>query len=88
MLDLETSLTQLRCPETGATLERIDGESLEALNAEVTDEGLQDISGAPVEEKLDGALRPEGADVVYPVRGGVPNFLLEDRIPLPESLRE
>lgn len=88
MLDLETSLAELRCPETGAALERVDGETLEALNDAVAEDGLRDISGAPVEQVLDDALRPEDADFVYPVRAGIPNFLLEDRIPLPEPLRE
>lgn len=84
MMDLDESLSMLQCPETGAPLARLDEELLDELNSEIGDGTLRDVSGAPVERTLDAALRPEDADFVYPVRGDIPNFLLEDRIPLSE----
>lgn len=85
MIDLDESLSMLRCPETGAALERIDETSLARLNEQIGAGRLCDLSGAPVERRLEDALRPEQRDFVYPVRGGIPNFVLDDRIPLPES---
>lgn len=75
----------LRCPETGAALTALGDENLEELNRGIRADRLRDISGEPVRDELHGALQPEGAEFVYPVRGGVPNFLLEDRILLVDS---
>lgn len=85
MLDLEQSLSLFRCPVTGAPLEPASADSIDELNQKIARGDLRDVSGTPVDDPLEGALRPEGADFVYPVRDGIPNFLIDERLPLADD---
>lgn len=83
MLAVEEMVELFRCPETGARLEVVDDDMLDDLNDAVRAGELSDAAGTPVEVPLDAALRPVDADFVYPVRDEMPNFVVENRIPLP-----
>lgn len=72
----------LRCPETRQQLRELDDSKLGELNEAIRQGELLSEAGSPVEETLEGGLIREDDAVVYPIRGGVPNLLLDDRIPL------
>lgn len=68
------------CPETHQPLSALDKERLNALNEAVRDGTLRDHAGNTVQQIMDAGLLREDGAVVYPIRDGVPNLLLDDRI--------
>ena len=82
MRDLEAFLDIFRCPDSGRPVDLADESLVEQLNAAISAGRLRDYSGTPVDEPIEEALRPAGADYVFPVRGGIPSFILDTRLPL------
>lgn len=75
----------LRCPETRQELRELDDLKLEELNEAIRAGELHNQAGEAIGETLEGGLIREDDAVVYPIRGGVPNLLLDDRIPLQDD---
>ncbi|MGM0555878.1 MAG: Trm112 family protein [Myxococcota bacterium] len=73
-------ITQLRCPETQQPLEFLDDAARAALNDSIEAGELVYEDGRQVDRPLEDALLREDGRYVYPVRDGVPNLLLADRI--------
>ncbi len=82
MASAETLSELLRCPETHQALSPLDASELEELNEAIRNGELTNEAGESVEETLDEGLVREDGTIVYPVRDGVPNLLLNDRIRL------
>lgn len=78
----ETFHESLRCPETGQELSPLGDERLDDLNEAIRSGELTNEAGEPVERTLESALVREDDDVAYPIRDGVPNLLMGDRISL------
>ncbi|QDG53382.1 hypothetical protein FIV42_22340 [Persicimonas caeni] len=75
----------LRCPETRQELRPLDDSKLDELNEAIRAGELHNHAGDEVEQTLDAGLIREDDAVVYPIRDGVPNLLIDDRIPLKDS---
>lgn len=73
-------VSALRCPETRQSLELMGGEQLESLNDAIRAGDLQADGGGDIERPFDAGLVREDGRFIYPVRDGVPNLLLADRI--------
>ncbi|MFB6351064.1 MAG: hypothetical protein ABEN55_15680 [Bradymonadaceae bacterium] len=82
MRDLDAALSIFRCPATGRHVTRVDAATVERLNDAVEQGRLETLDGEPVERPLEAALQPEDTDFAYPVRGGIPDFRLDQRVPL------
>ena len=82
MRNLEANLSLYRCPASGRPVERVDEETLRRLNAAIEDGEIQTFGGEVVERSIEGALRPDGEDFIYPVRDGIPDFSLDGRLPV------
>ncbi len=82
MLDLEASISMFRCPETGCPVDLVDPARLRRLNDAIREGTARTLGDQRVERPLEAALRPDGADFVYPVRDGIPDFTPESRIAL------
>lgn len=80
MVDLEAMLELFQCPQTGQPVERADESTVEQLNRAIDGGELRDFAGNSVRRPIDGALRPRGAEFVYPIRDGIPNFLPGHRL--------
>lgn len=87
MRDLASALAMFRCPATGRPVELIEATTLERLNEAIAGGNLETVRDEIVDEPMEAALRPEEADFVYPVRDGVPDFSLDERIRLDPDLR-
>jgi uncharacterized protein YbaR (Trm112 family) len=77
-------LSRLRCPESRQQLERLPNDRLRELNDAIAEGETLTEDGRPVQRPLDAGLVREDGRYVYPVRDGVPNLLLDDRIPIEE----
>ena len=84
-LDHLRALDQLCCPETRQSLDPADEELCDELNAGIQEGELCDESGEVVDRSIEGALVRSDGEVAYPIRNGIPNLLLDDRIPLEED---
>jgi uncharacterized protein YbaR (Trm112 family) len=82
MAAIDTFSEFLRCPETRQPLRPIDADKLDEFNASIRAGELQNEAGDTIEETLDGALIREDEEIAYPIRDGVPNLLIGDRISL------
>ncbi|AWV88533.1 hypothetical protein [Bradymonas sediminis] len=69
-----------RCPETHQTLSELDDENLRKVNEAVRAGALKNHAGNTVQQIIDGGLLSEDERFIYPVRDGVPNLLIDDRI--------
>jgi uncharacterized protein YbaR (Trm112 family) len=79
-MDLMTRI--YRCPETHQPLEELDETRLSEINEAIRAGELLDHAGATVQQILDAGLMRDDGTCVYPVRDGVPNLLVDDRIAL------
>lgn len=75
-------LSILRCPETRTILVPLDDDYVHRLNRAVAAGSLYNRSGEKVEKPLDGGLMREQADVIYPIRDGIPVLLKDESIPV------
>lgn len=76
----------LACPETKQSLALADDTLLTTLNHRIGSGQLTNRRGNTVTETLDGALVREDRLYCYPVRDDIPIMLIDEAIPLPESL--
>ena len=81
MVDLDAMIDLFQCPQTGQPVEGADEATIEAINRSIGAGELRDFAGNEVRRTIDGALRPRGAEFVYPIRDGIPNFLPGHRLP-------
>lgn len=79
-------LAILVCPETRRPLRVLDAALLARVNDRIRAGALTRRSGARVERPLEEALVREGDDLVYPVEDGIPVLLVEEGIPLGDTL--
>ena len=75
-------VSELRCPETTQRLDFLGADALETLNARIDDGELSADDGRPVTRRLQAALVREDGRYAYPIRDGLPNLLISDRIGL------
>jgi uncharacterized protein YbaR (Trm112 family) len=76
----------LCCPETHQALTVADPSLVERLNGQIATEALRNRGGQPVREKLDGGLVRSDQQYLYPVRHDIPIMLVDEAIPLNQSL--
>lgn len=69
-----------RCPETHQPLRELDAARVSELNEGVRTGALRNHAGEVVQQIIDAGLIREDDLVVYPIRDGVPNLLIDDRI--------
>lgn len=75
-------LKLLVAPGTRQRLVEMPAAELAALNARIAMGGVRNQGGAAVVRPLDGALRPEGARIAFPIQDGIPILLIPEAIPL------
>ncbi|MCC9599337.1 Trm112 family protein [Stieleria sp. JC731] len=85
MID-EKLLKWIRCPITGQSLRLSDAETLATLNQKISSGTLRDRSDQLVAEGLQGGLVNENADVLYPIRSGIPCLVVTSAIDLKSSV--
>lgn len=78
-------LSIICCPETHQTLKFADAPLLESINTQIAAGTLKNRSGAAVTERIDGGLVREDGKYLYPIRRDIPELLVEEGIPLPQS---
>jgi len=81
MLD-EAFVSELICPETRQKLRRADNALIARLNEQIVRGTLKNRNGESVREPLDDGLLREDGKVLYPVRGDIPEILIEEAIEL------
>lgn len=74
-------LDMLRCPESHQRLIPLTARGCKRLNAKIAKGEIKDASGNIVTEPIDDGLVTEDDRWLYPVRAGVPDLHLTDRIP-------
>ena len=84
MLD-EAFVRQLICPETRQKLHRAEDSVIARLNEQIAQGTLKNREGQPVLVRLDGGLAREDGKILYPVRGDIPEMLIEEAIDLTSS---
>ena len=72
----------LRCPQTHGRLLPVTQKWCDKINARIRAGELTDQSGRVVEELIDDGLVTEDDRYLYPIRNGVPNLFVSDRIVL------
>lgn len=75
-------LRALRCPRTHSALRLAAAEELASLNAAIESGRICNVSGQPVDERLDGALLNQDQSLAYPIRFAIPVMLAEEAIAL------
>ena len=78
----------LRCPESHGKLLPVTQKWTDKLNARIAKSELHDFSGKLVQEPVDDGLLTEDAQYLYPIRNGVVNLFLSDRIVLQPENRQ
>ena len=85
-LDLDL-LKILCCPETHQALALAEAAVLDKVNERLTAGRLQNRAGRPLREKIeDGLVRTDGR-YLYPMRRNIPILLVDEAIPLDQSIR-
>lgn len=80
MVHLKSMTRTYRCPETHQALSELDADTLRKVNEAVRTGELKNHAGAMVQQIIDAGLLSEDETYIYPIRDGVPNLLLDDRI--------
>lgn len=74
-------VSMLVCPEEkGQKLALVGGERLEGLNRRIGGGGLKNRGGNPVTDPLEEGLLREDGKVIYAVRKGIPDLIVDDGI--------
>lgn len=84
MTDDAELLDLLRCPETHGRLLPVTRKWIDRLNSRIEAEELRDGSGELVSEPIEDGLVTDDERYLYPIRDGVPNLFMSDRIILKE----
>jgi uncharacterized protein YbaR (Trm112 family) len=74
-------LAILVSPDTHRPVRPLAPSELASLNARIAGGQVKNRAGNQVTEPLEEGLRPDGEQVVYPVRTGIPNMLTGEGIP-------
>ena len=72
----------LVCPETKQALTLAPIDVLAALNAQIASCSVTNRRGQSLTEPLEALLIREDRQVGYPVRGSIPELLIDEAIPL------
>lgn len=80
MPGIQLMVRTFRCPETHQPLRELDVAQVSALNESVRSGELRNHAGGIVQQIIDAGLIREDGQIVYPIRDGVPNLLIDDRI--------
>jgi len=76
-------VSMLVCPvEKGQKLALVTEDRLKELNRRIAAGGLKNRGGNVVEEPLEEGLLREDGKVIYAVRKGIPDLIVDDGIPL------
>jgi len=79
-------LAILCCPETKLEVSLADDVLIEKLNDAVSRGTLKNKGKKPVTELLDGGLIRADGKILYPIREDIPVMLIEEGIPLDETV--
>ena len=72
----------LACPESMQPLRMATPEELEQLNARARDGAVLNRGGKPLKGPLSEALVRQDAQVLYPIRDGIPVLLVDEGVEL------
>jgi uncharacterized protein YbaR (Trm112 family) len=75
----------LICPETRQKLRLADSTLITQLNDQISRGLLKNCSGQPVREQLNSGLIREDNKILYPIRGAIPDMLIEETIELAQG---
>jgi uncharacterized protein YbaR (Trm112 family) len=75
----------LVCPTTKQKVAPASPEVVLQINGEIERGGLRDVGGEVVAERVDGLLLRDDGSVAYPVRGDIPEMLVERGISMDAS---
>jgi uncharacterized protein YbaR (Trm112 family) len=81
MID-EELLEILCCPETRQSLALAAPEVLERVNAAIAAGRQRKVGGETVAEPIEAGLVRADGKVLYPIREGIPELLIEEGLPL------
>ena len=76
-------LSILRTPDSKRPLAPMEPAALTALNQAIAAGQVRDRGGEVVAEPLEAALEAQGEAVVYPIRDGIPDLLVERALDWP-----
>jgi uncharacterized protein YbaR (Trm112 family) len=72
----------LCCPETHQELSQADSALVGRVNEQIAAGTLTSRSGRKLRERIDGGLVRTDGKYLYAVRGGIPDLLVDEGIPL------
>lgn len=75
-------LSILCCPETHQPIAPAEPALVEKLNRQIAAGQLRNRAGLEVKDPIDGGFVRQDGKYLYPVRGGIPDMLIDDAIPL------
>jgi uncharacterized protein YbaR (Trm112 family) len=79
MID-EHLLSLLACPESRQPLRLAEASLVETTNQQISQGAVKNKKGEVIKQPLEGALIREDNSVVYPIREGIPDLLIEEGI--------
>jgi uncharacterized protein YbaR (Trm112 family) len=75
-------LSILVCPENKTSLELVEGETIERLNALRESGELKNRSGHDIEEAFEAGLLREDGKYLYMIQQDIPIMLIDEAIPM------
>ena len=75
----------LVCPSTKQGVAPAPSDAVMRINGDIESGNLKDVGGEAVVEKVDGLLLRADGHVAYPVRGDIPEMLVERGITIEPS---